>query len=336
MHQFNPAISLVRVFSMLLIIATHYLTWKNINSYQIATIGVSCFLFISGYLYGQKKITNSFDWLKRRIFRVLVPFWILSSLLSIYLIIKGEYFFAFCQLIETTLNMQGIHSILRLPFEFGHFHLSGLAHCCFLTVIMLCYLAVLMLKRFQLEKIVLRSPAVTFLGIVVLHAVLSFINVAIGCFVIFFIGYFYRLLSDTDKLSIKKITGMTAVMVVAVILRLVLKKMIDGEGIYDLFVASLSSNVCAIWCFVVIRWLCESKPIFAKVAGHSWWKKVDLITYPLFLTHYMFLKEPFNLTKLHSLNLFTEFALFVVLSLMCAIILNYIVKMLSFAMNMDK
>lgn len=94
MPQFKPEISYIRVFSMLTVIVAHYLAWRNVYTFQIETIAVSAFLFISGYLYGNKSIENRKNWIKNRISRVLVPFWILATTLSIYLIVKGNYQFA--------------------------------------------------------------------------------------------------------------------------------------------------------------------------------------------------------------------------------------------------
>ena len=152
MSQFKPEISYIRVFSMLIVIVTHYLSWVNVYTFQINTIAVSAFLFISGYLYGNKSIDDRKNWIKNRINRVLVPFWILAATLSIYLIIKGDYLFALRQIVESFFNLQGIHNILHFQFTLGNGPLPGLAHCWFLTVIMLCYIGIVFLKNSHIEK----------------------------------------------------------------------------------------------------------------------------------------------------------------------------------------
>ena len=293
MSQFKPEISYIRVFSMLTVIITHYLSWVNVYTFQISTIAVSAFLFISGYLYGNKSIDNRKNWIKNRINRVLVPFWILVTTLSIYLIVKGDYQFALRQIVESFLNLQGIHSILHIQFALGNGHLPGLAHCWFLTVIMLCYIGIVFLKNSRVEKFGDNHPGLLLLFSIVFHIAFCFMNVAIGCFVIFFIGYFYRRLEITKKTSISFFALITFATLVAVSIRIVLKKHIDGECFYDFFIASFSSNICAIWCFILVKWMCERISLLATIAANKSWVWIDNITYPLYLTHYMFLKEPF-------------------------------------------
>ena len=43
---------------MISIIIGHWCTFAGIYIYQLGGIGVEVFLFLSGYIYGQKKIPN--------------------------------------------------------------------------------------------------------------------------------------------------------------------------------------------------------------------------------------------------------------------------------------
>ena len=319
MLQFKPEISYIRVFSMLTVIVAHYLAWRNIYTFQIEQIAVSAFLFISGYLYGNKNIDNRKDWIKNRIKRVLVPFWILAVALSVYLIVKGDYRFAFIQLIESFFNLQGVHSIIRYPFVLGSSHLSGLAHCWFLTVIMLCYVVTTFLKNSCVERFGDKHPGILLSLAVLSHFAFCFVNIAIGCFVIFFVGYFYRRLESFNKIPNGFLAYMTLAMLMAVSIRIALKKIIDGECFYDIFIASFSSNMCAIWCFLLVKWMCEKRSLLVTISARKSWKWIDNMTYPLYLTHYMFLKEPFALPP-------KNLVLFVALSVVSAIALNSVVK----------
>jgi fucose 4-O-acetylase-like acetyltransferase len=323
MSQFKPEISYIRVFSMLTVILTHYLSWVNVYTFQINTIAVSSFLFISGYLYGNKSIDNRKEWIKKKINRVLIPFWILAVALSIYLIAKGDYQFALRQIVESFLNLQGIHNIIFTPFALGYGHLPGLAHCWFLTIIMLCYIGIVFLKNSRVENFGDNHPGLLLLFSIVLHIAFCFINVAIGCFIIFFIGYFYRRLESTRKTSNSFFALITFAMFVAVSIRIVLKKYIDGECFYDFFIASISSNICAIWCFILVKWICEKRSLFVSIPIKKSWKWLDNMTYPLYLTHYMFLKEPFVLPQG---NIYLSTILFVVLSIISAMLLNAVTK----------
>ena len=62
MNKYNPAISFIRVTSMFSIILGHVCTEYGINTYQFGGIGVERFLFLSGYLYGTKYISDYRKW----------------------------------------------------------------------------------------------------------------------------------------------------------------------------------------------------------------------------------------------------------------------------------
>ena len=64
--------------------------------------------------------------------------------------------------------------------------------------------------------------------------------------------------------------------------------------------------------------LCKHHCSFEHVGG------VDKMTYPLYLTHYMFLKEPFEIV--FSQNSFVQLFAFVVLSLTTAFVLKGVSK----------
>ena len=51
----DAAISLIRLLSLLAIIICHILQGLNLEAAFWLNIGVQVFLFMSGYLYGQKK-----------------------------------------------------------------------------------------------------------------------------------------------------------------------------------------------------------------------------------------------------------------------------------------
>ena len=53
-------VSIIRVLSMVMIILEHLLLWKGISTKQLLSVGVEIFLFISGYLYGDR-VLDSFS-----------------------------------------------------------------------------------------------------------------------------------------------------------------------------------------------------------------------------------------------------------------------------------
>lgn len=66
----NAGISLIRVAAMLSIVFAHICAWKGIYLYQLGSIGVEVFLFISGYLYGRREISDRKQWMIARVRRI--------------------------------------------------------------------------------------------------------------------------------------------------------------------------------------------------------------------------------------------------------------------------
>lgn len=73
-------------------------------------------------------------------------------------------------------------------------------------------------------------------------------------------------------------------------------------------------------------WLCgRFGTLASKIAESAVWRKLDSLSYPIYLVHYMFMKEPFDLEKyLPEGGLQVLAAL--VLTLVSALILQYLEK----------
>lgn len=59
-NEKDITVSIIRVLSMLMIILDHLLPWEGISTKQLLSVGVEIFLFISGYLYGDR-VLDSFS-----------------------------------------------------------------------------------------------------------------------------------------------------------------------------------------------------------------------------------------------------------------------------------
>lgn len=79
----DTTISIIRVLAMLSIIAGHVLNWEGVETYQLLSVGVEIFLFISGYLYAKKEIKSISYFAKNRILKILVPAWIVVAFVAI-------------------------------------------------------------------------------------------------------------------------------------------------------------------------------------------------------------------------------------------------------------
>lgn len=127
----NVSIQIIRICAMLSIILCHLV--QEVNNTVIAytgqffNVGVFIFIFLSGYLYGKKKIENNKEWLINRAKKIIIPVYSFMIFLIIIHIVNHtmEYKYIFIYLFDLQYYLGGI---------------SGAQHLWFVSVIMLCYI----------------------------------------------------------------------------------------------------------------------------------------------------------------------------------------------------
>ena len=196
-------------------------------------------------------------------------------------------------------NLQGVHNIIRsvtLP------SFQGLGQTWFVTVIAVCYaLMIVMKKNKMVERWIDHHTSLALSIAILIQIIFSFIGVQLSYFLQFFIGYFISRKTKGDNSWTNKKAAII-VSILAIILigaRLVTRKMIDGTILYDLVVARLSFNALAIWIVMVLVKLSKVR-LFEKMLYGRAWRMIDLASYALFLTHYMFLQGPMKVSDLVS------------------------------------
>ena len=287
--KFDPRISVIRVCAMLSIIAGHWLSMQKVNHFQFGAIGVEIFFFVSGYLYSDKKIQNLKAWVLNRWNRLIIPYWIvLGGVILLRLFFK--YDVTIRAIFVFFLNLQGIDRIFR---NFDLPVIQGMGQTWFLSILVICYVIMLGLKKASmLEKKIREHISFAFLCSVLCQIMLSFIGIQIIRPLCFFYGYFW----NKEKLNIpsKQYSILTLLMLGLTVIRLVTYILCDGSILYDYIVFSWSFVVLALWLIVTAVKILDHMPkVIIKIANCRGWKFLDLMTYPLFLTHYMFTSGEF-------------------------------------------
>lgn len=136
-QQESIAISFIRVFAMCLIIACHFTQAYGHNVAFLLNVGVQLFFLTSGFLYGKIEISNSWEFYKKRITKVYVPYIFFVSLILLLQGLLGTWQFNFRDIAIYVLNLQGFLST----------SVDGLNHLWFLSVLMICYLITPLLQR---------------------------------------------------------------------------------------------------------------------------------------------------------------------------------------------
>ena len=77
----NNAVAFIRLISLIMIVSCHILQGLGNKMAFWVNVGVQIFLFISGFLYGTKKIDNFSNFYKQRLIKILLPFSIFSIII---------------------------------------------------------------------------------------------------------------------------------------------------------------------------------------------------------------------------------------------------------------
>lgn len=231
----DVSIQLIRVIAMLMIIFDHILAYINIPLksliLQLMNSGVFIFLFISGYLYGKKTISNWGKWFVGRVSRICIPMWSFMIIdfcveYVIWKIFNVKYIFIYM------FNMQGILGVT-----------IGGAALWFLTLLMICYILTPVLQQIrESEKVIYVKYGIIVL--IVLQIVFAYITskgmtsghsiswciLAVG---IYCLGYFKGERLLPHKIENQILIKTMIVTCLSVIIVILAKKFLDGKIIYD-------------------------------------------------------------------------------------------------------
>lgn len=128
---------------MFSIVFCHLAGFLNISALaQFLNFGVYLFLFISDFLYANKEINNYKQWYFSRLKKLLIPFYIFS--IPIIILYYCYNYINVLEIIKYTFCMQGINFIAEfIPFS----KIEPLGNLWFITIIILCYLIMIPIKK---------------------------------------------------------------------------------------------------------------------------------------------------------------------------------------------
>lgn len=122
----RDTLNLIRWISTISIVSCHLLQgYDNIYAW-IFNVGVQVFFFLSGFLYGNKRITNTLSFYRKRIVKLYLPYAIWVIIAACFLNFSSE-----ANSINVTAILKQLVMLKNLP---------GLNHLWFMRVIFLCYL----------------------------------------------------------------------------------------------------------------------------------------------------------------------------------------------------
>ena len=296
------SIQIIRIISMFSIVACHLV--KNHVIGQFLTFGIYTFLFISGYLYSDKKINNKFRWLFKQLKKILLP-----SYIFIFILIILNY------LINNLFDVKYIYiHLFNLQYFFEG--IMGGTHLWFLTVIVICYIFTL-----YKEKILKYIKKTFYLfSYILISCIAAYVNYKICnlmfMILVYFLGMYYRNIEKNKHYNINKTI---LIVISAIILKLLIRCYYDGTPFYDCIVYSVVHFMLAYAFFTTIKFIISN----SKFKSNCIVDFFDGISYYIYIVHYMLIVGPVSLIGTTGIYL-VDVILVIVISLIMGVILKFI------------
>ena len=325
----DNSISYLRVFSLLCIILCHFFQAYESKLAFWFNIGVQVFVFISGFLYGKKKIDNFDDFFKKRIKRVLIPYYIYLFFAFIYyFIFKPEY-------INFSLALKAIAGLQ----VFGD-SINGLGHLWFVPVIMICYFLTPIIQTLynNIKKYNDFHFLLIILFIVIcLQLLLLFPHVGYEIPVnlsVYLIAYILSRRMMDKNISLKKLQFCLVIFIFIGISFSLIKIFVCDNAFFSNFGIIKYLNIITHYkCIFISISIFLLFYIFGKktklfLNTNKFIDFFDNYSYYIYLTHLIYILGPSSLINFSSYNLI-NYILIIILIIISSVVLKYICDIIS-------
>ena len=282
--QYDTVVSIVRVIAMFFIIICHLGSYFSANIIAMFfNVGVHIFFLISGYLYGAKSIENTPQWLFKRYLRLVIPsvIWLLIIVLSA--VFHRNQLPQIHEMVFLVLNLQGLNFIFSAMKNLfiGPW---------FFTNIMGCYILFALYNKIRAKGKHI-DEFFSYGGIkpLLLFLILACFRISTDGALAFFIGVNLKKKGLLDKKSNKNIVIAIAVFFIAVSLRVIGNRMVDGTVFYDEIISPLTHVLIACSILVSAKWFSKVAPeLVDNIAGSPIMRHLDKISIYVYIIHPMF------------------------------------------------
>lgn len=324
-------ISFIRCIAMFMIVLCHILQYMNNELAWWFNVGVQIFFIISGFLYGQRQIENWYDWIKKRLKKILSPYYIYIILISAVYFLFARDLFNFKQIIKNVLCVQ-------------HFigGMIGLEHLWFISFIIICYFITPILQSVYENLLKDKSEIlfwITFIFIIVSLQFISFIgiiNVNIPNLSCYIIGYFisrrycnldYKKSTDKVKLSyLSVLFTLLSIINNGIVIYMRYIEKVEGMKSGNLFF-DYSHMLLGLSLFFIIYLLIKNHDLKqSKLIDFS-----DKYSFEIYIVHQLYILGRFslmNLTPIMPINILVILFMIVISSVILKYLTNIIIDWL--------
>ena len=308
-QQISNKLTVIRVISMIFIVLCHYLQFFDIYLAFWFNVGVQIFFIISGVLYGNKDVNDFKKFWKSKFFKIILP----------YLIVV-LCFLGYCFIINNKpFNLIDIFYYLTMSQAFNT-GVSSLAHLWFISYILLFYLILPVLQKFDIseDKYFYLKLILIIIGLQCLQ-ILNVINVNITYLSLFIVAYYFsrRYFKNNIKDNYKIFYIITlGICLIGIPLQLFLERYQFTGIVYKLFIIYHDY----VHAFLGINLFLLFMKIIPDVKN-KFISYVSNISYYVYLIHQIFILGTFTLLNYNFGIIYSLLAIIV-----CSNLLYYICK----------
>lgn len=301
-HSESIAISFIRVLAMTLIIACHFAQAYGYDIAFLLNVGVQLFFLTSGFLYGKIEIANSWEFYKKRLTKVYVPYIIFVFVVLLMQELLGTWQFNLRDVAIYALNLQGFLST----------SVDGLNHLWFLSVLMVCYLVTPLLKQ------LFKSYPWWLLTIVVAASIVEFVFVKkmyhTCAWIVLYVAGMVCGKYAQPKVSLSIMIA-AAVILAGMFSLFNVDRLVDADWAhYSVWLhCALATFIFAVLYYTLPKWISDT-------ANFPVLKQIDTISYEVYLVHFPLIMGPLTLltiTPYAGLNIAIILISTVVLAYVC-------------------
>jgi peptidoglycan/LPS O-acetylase OafA/YrhL len=325
-------VSASRTIGMIFIVLCHFFGYGPITSLsflsEVFNVGTSLFIFISGFLYGSKEITEYPRWYFGRFKRICLPMYIYMFFVFIYRLFFVTHKAEPLKYLIYILNIQGLPFVAK-KIDYSVFSVEGTDQLWFLTVIMLCYLLVPLLSKIKpwLEKSSVGIKLLCIVLVVGVQTAVSFLGLNLNYFTLFAVGYFLSAIWNRE-FTVKKYLLLTFVTAIALGTRFLCAVYLQGAEGYTTIIVPLTQDIFAIWIYFTIFTIGEKIPsVFNRIVSSRAMTYFDELSFYIYITHFMFIAGTLKTLDLTA-NILLNVLITIAAILVSAVILNLICKLI--------
>jgi len=311
------SISIIRVLAMLAIVACHIFQSQDMSIAFWLNIGVQIFLFMSGFLYGKKTITNTSEWLKKQFKKILLPYYIYISIIIVFYIIFAREYLSIWNVLSLFLNLQ---LVIQAPI--------GLGHLWFIPVILICYLVTPVLQKIlkSNEKFGFKQCAILLIiaGVVEALFLQNFINIGICNVMCYILGY---AISYMGVKEIKIGRALSWIIMVLAIISNIMKIFILPDN-YNILISALlkilifnSHILLGSALFIIMLKLFKTISTKIPLKLKNTIDVIDKFSFNIYITHHVFILGP-----LAIINLTPNILINIIIILCCTVFSAYLLE----------